>query len=305
MTETILRSFGQSTEPLLIVHGGAGHRSTPLTSDGTASAHAALEKILEAGYSVLSAGGSAVDAVVAAVRELEDAPDFNAGHGAALTASGTVELDASIMAGDGRSGAVTGVSTARNPISVARAVMDKTDHLLFATPTHEQLCKWDVETVDPEYFITEKRREELAAFQKQPDALLQHGTVGAVARDADGNLAAATSTGGIVNQEPGRVGDTPLVGAGTFADDGTVAVSCTGTGEVFMTEVAAHSVHDRVSLGGASPNEAAVAVLDRIAIRGGMGGMIVIPTSGTGLAAYNSGDMFYGSFDSTGTYTHV
>ncbi|WP_209370096.1 isoaspartyl peptidase/L-asparaginase family protein [Brevibacterium renqingii] len=305
MPETVLRSFGQGTEPLLIVHGGAGHRSTPLTEDGTASAHAALERVLAAGHAVLAEGGSAVDAVIAAVRELEDAPDFNAGHGAALTSSGTAELDASVMTGDGASGAVAGVRTVRNPVTAARAVMDQSEHVLFGAPTEAQLAEWGVETVDPDHFITEKRRRELAAFQNRPDPMDQHGTVGAVARDSSGHVAAATSTGGIVNQQPGRIGDTPLVGAGTFADDATVAVSCTGTGEVFITEVAAHSVHARVELSGAGADEATVQVLDRIAARNGMGGIIVIPAEGAGLAAYNSGDMFYGAATAAGSHTHV
>lgn len=183
--------------------------------------------------------------------------------------------------------------------------MDDSEHLLFAAPTDEQLSTWEIETAAPEYFITERRLQELAAFQEHPNPAFQHGTVGAVARDAQGNLAAATSTGGIVNQQPGRVGDTPLIGAGTFADNRTLAISCTGTGEVFMTEVAAHSVHARVAVGGSAPNEAVVAVLDRIAARNGMGGIIVVPSEGAGLAAYNSGDMFYGSSDSTGSHTHV
>lgn len=305
MPETVLRSFGQGTEPLLIVHGGAGHRSTPLTEDGAASAHAALEKVLAAGWAVLAEGGSAGDAVIAAVRELEDAPDFNAGHGAALTSAGAAELDASLMTGDGASGAVAGVTTVRNPITAARAVMDRSEHVLFAAPTGAQLVEWGVETVDPDYFVTDKRRSELAAFQDRPDPALQHGTVGAVARDSAGHVAAGTSTGGIVNQQPGRIGDTPLVGAGTFADDGTVAVSCTGTGEVFITEVAAHSVHARVALAGMDADEATVEVLDRIAAREGMGGIIVVPAEGAGLAAYNSGDMFYASASSAGSHTHV
>lgn len=305
MSETIVESFGAGAEPLLIIHGGAGHRSTPLTQADIDSAHTALRAVLTAGNSVLANGGCAVDAVVAAVRELEDAPNFNAGHGAALTSAGTVELDASIMDGEGNSGALTGVTTVKNPVSGARAVMDKSEHVLFAAPTHDQVAAWGVETAEQEYFITERRRAELASFREAPNPVFQHGTVGAVARDASGHVAAATSTGGIVNQEPGRVGDTPLVGAGTFANDHTVAVSCTGTGEVFITEVAAHSVHTRVELAGDDPATAAKHVLDRIAERSGMGGLIVVPATGSGVAAYNSGDMYYGSASSTGLHTHV
>lgn len=305
MSETVLHSFGRGTEPILVVHGGAGHRSEPLTEDETKSAHAALERVLQAGHAVLDAGGSAVDAVAAAVRELEDAPDFNAGHGAALTSRGTAELDASIMAGDGSSGAIAGVATVRNPITAARAVLEQSDHVLFADPSDEQLSQWGVERVDQDYFITSKRRQELERFTHHPDPALQHGTVGAVARDSSGHVAAATSTGGIVNQTPGRVGDTPLVGAGTFADDETLAVSCTGTGEVFITEVAAHSVHAHVQLGGTTAEQAASTVLHRIAVRRGMGGLIVVPADGPGFAAYNSGDMFYGAATADDRQTHV
>lgn len=305
MPDTVLQAVGRGAEPLLIVHGGAGHRSAPLTDDETKSAHRALEKVLDAGYAVLESGGSAVDAVIAAVCELEDAPDFNAGRGAALTSAGSVELDASVMTGDGSSGAVAGVRTVRNPVTAARAVMDDSQHVLFGSLSDSQLAEWGVDTVDPGYFVTEKRQKELEAFERRPDPSIQHGTVGAVARDASGHVAAATSTGGIVGQKPGRIGDTPLVGAGTFADDDTVAVSCTGTGEVFITEVAAHSVHARVALTGEAADEAARGVLDRIAARDGMGGMIVVPVDGSGVVAYNSGDMFYGSATSAGSHTHV
>lgn len=305
MSETIVESFGEGAEPLLIVHGGAGHRSTPLTQDDIDSAHAALKTVLMTGSIVLRNGGSAVDAVVAAVRELEDAPNFNAGHGAALTSAGTVELDASVMAGNGSSGAVTGVTTVRNPVTGARAVMDQSEHVLFGAPTDWQLADWGVDTIEQEYFITDKRRAELSSFQREPNPAFQHGTVGAVARDASGQVAAATSTGGIVNQQPGRIGDTPLVGAGTFADDRTVAVSCTGTGEMFITEVAAHSVHARIDFAGEDAAEATENVLDRIAERGGMGGIIVVPATGSGLAAYNSGDMYFGSASGASLHTHV
>lgn len=305
MSETIVESFGEGTEPLLIVHGGAGHRSTPLTQDDIDAAHSALNTVLMAGCAVLDDGGSALDAVVAAVRELEDAPNFNAGRGAALTSAGTAELDASVMAGNGDSGAVTGVTTVKNPVTAARTVMDRSEHVLFGTPTDRQVSDWGVETVEQEYFITDGRRAELDSFRRDPDPALQHGTVGAVARDAAGHVAAATSTGGIVNQQPGRIGDTPLVGAGTFADDRTVAVSCTGTGEVFITEVAAHSVHARIDFAGEAPAAATTEVLARIAERGGMGGIIVVPATGAGLAAYNSGDMYFGSASSAGLHTHV
>lgn len=264
-----------------------------------------LHAALEAGYAVLKNGGPADEAVAAAVCELEDAPSFNAGRGAALTDAGEVELDACVMNGDGRSGAVAGITRAKHPVRAALAVRDNTPHHLMSDPAPELLDQWGVERATADYFVTDARRQELKDFQVSQDGRVQHGTVGAVARDASGHVAAATSTGGIVGQMPGRIGDTPVVGAGTYASDGSVAVSCTGTGEVFLTEVAGHSVHTLVSVGGRTLPDSVRTVLDRVADRGGMGGIIAVPAEGAGYLAYNSGVMYYGVADATGMHTHV
>jgi beta-aspartyl-peptidase (threonine type) len=298
-------SVGGDTGPVILVHGGAGARAHELTATEEGSAHAALRRSIEAGRQVLLDGGRAVDAVCAAVQELEDAPDFNAAHGAALTAEGTAELDACVMDGSGRAGAVTGVDDIKNPIWAARAVMEHTPHVLLTSPSPELIAEWGLQRVDPAYFVTERRVRELAEYRSAPAPLLQHGTVGAVARDAEGRVAAATSTGGVVNQLVGRVGDSPLVGSGTFADDATVAVSCTGMGEAFITEVAAFRVHSLIELASLDQAAAAIATLDRVAARGGTGGMIVVPHTGRAVIAYNSGAMFFGHGTAAEVNTHV
>lgn len=286
--------------PLLVIHGGAGRRLHEMTPEQRAEADAALAAALDAGYARLAAGEPALEAVVAAVHVMEDAPCFNAGRGAALTLDGTVELDSAVMLGDGSCGAACGLTTARHPVDVARAVMEQTPHVLFSAPAAEQLGEWGVEQVPNSYFVTERRREALAEFKERaaagydgPDT--RHGTVGAVARDAAGNVAAATSTGGITGQQPGRVGDSPLCGAGTYANKRTVAVSCTGTGEKFIQESAAYQVHARMAFGGQSAAEAAGAVLAAVDARDGDGGVICVPAAGAGVIGLTDGaQMNYG-----------
>ncbi|MCQ9386893.1 isoaspartyl peptidase/L-asparaginase family protein [Brevibacterium moorei] len=298
-------SFGTDSGPLLIIHGGAGARRAPLSPEDAAAAEAGLTSALEAGQAVLAAGGSALDAVQAAVMELENAPHFNAGRGAALTLAGRAELDSAIMAGDGTAGAVTAVKSAKNPVTAARAVKERTPHVLITAPSEELLGEWGVETAPAEYFITEKRRTQLADFLAKRSAGQTHGTVGAVARDAAGHVAAATSTGGISGQMDGRIGDTPILGAGTYADDASVAVSCTGKGESFMRTVAAHSIATLVSLAGRPVAEAAAIALDGVAAADGDGGVIVVPATGAGVIAYNSGDMYYGAATADGLTVHL
>ena len=211
---------------LLAIHAGAGDRSKDGRAQKTAQAERDLRRALDAGYALLEQGAPAEDAVCAAIHVMEDAPEFNAGRGAALTSEGKVSMDACLMTGDGEVGAVTGVSTVKNPIDAARAVKEQTKHVLFADPTDAEIADWGVATESNEYFITEQRRQSLAEAQSGGDEWEKHGTIGAVARDAEGNIAAGTSTGGITNQMHGRVGDSPLPGCGTFANQSTVAVSC-------------------------------------------------------------------------------
>ena len=280
----------------LAVHGGAGDRVEPL--DGPDAYHAGLRAAVRAGERVLRAGGPAVDAVCAAVTALEDNELFNAGRGAALTAQGTVELDAAVMTGDGRAGAVAGCRDVRNPVSAARAVLERTPHVLMIAPETELLSAWGLERVPNSYFVTERRQRELERVRARAAGGTavegtRHGTVGAVARDAQGRLAAATSTGGVSDQLPGRVGDAPVIGAGTYASDDTLAVSCTGQGEYFLRGVVSYDISARMSYLGVDLEQA---VRDTVAAKldstGGSGGLITVGQDGSVVLAFNSNAMF-------------
>ncbi len=218
----------------LVIHAGAGGRIRELSTEEDRDFRAGLKAAYEAGDQLLSGGGSALDAVIAAVVSLEDCPLFNAGRGAALTLEGKAELDASVMTGDGQAGGVAGLTTIKNPVTLARTVMERTPHVLLAGNLEDLANEHGLDVVDPHYFVTEARREQLERILAKREAPLTHGTVGAVARDAQGRIAAATSTGGISKQFAGRVGDTPIIGAGTWADDKSCAYSGTGDGEAFL-----------------------------------------------------------------------
>ena len=239
---------------------------------------------------MLQSGGIALDAVVAAVRVLEDAPEFNAGRGAALTVAGTAELDAAVADGDGRRfGAVAVVRRTRNPIEAARLVLDMPAVLIAGEAGDAMAQEAGLATVDPEYFVTEAR---VAGLRRHLDEMT--GTVGAVALDERGHLAAATSTGGITGQAVGRVGDTPICGAGTWADDATCAVSGTGEGEAFMRVAFAHEVHVRVA-GGASIANACEAALREVVALGGSGGCIAVDREGNVALPFTTAAMYRGS----------
>ncbi|WEV53341.1 isoaspartyl peptidase/L-asparaginase [Bifidobacterium sp. ESL0704] len=287
---------------LLVIHGGAGNRGKHSTPERQAQVEKDLQRALDAGYAKLEAGASAEEAVVAAIHVMEDATEFNAGHGAALTSDGIAQMDACLMGGDGEVGAVAGVHTVKNPIDAARAVKEQTKHVLFADPQDKELADWGVETREPSYFITEQRKQSLIEAQTNGDEWEKHGTIGAVARDGQGHLAAATSTGGITNQMHGRVGDTPLPGCGTYANDETAAISGTGIGEAFMRTVASHQVSDRMKFAGQTPLESASATLDDIDAHRGDGGLIVLPAKGEGVIAYNSEMMNCGYKSPAGSY---
>lgn len=275
----------------LVIHGGAGGPRTDGAAEVLAHYHEGLRAAYAAGEQVLADSGAALDAVIAAVRELEDNPIFNAGRGAVLSADGCAELDASVMTGDGRAGGVTVSRSARHPVELARAVMERTPHLLLADPPPALLEEWGIEQVDPEWFVTQPRIEQLRQLQRR-NAHIPHGTVGAVARDAEGRLAAATSTGGMANKANGRVGDTPIIGAGTWARDGVVAVSCTGVGEAFMRGVVAHDVFARMAYGGLGLAAAAEAtVRTELAERNDMGALIAVDADGRIVVALNSHTM--------------
>ncbi len=264
-----------------------------------------MAEALKAGWRVLSAGGPALDAVQATVVVLEDSPHFNAGFGAALTEDGRHELDAAIMDGSTlAAGAVAGVRRIRNPIRAARAVLDAARTVLLVGQAADDFAaKAGLAMVQPDYFTTQRRLDALASLkQRAADGTSakaseaeKHGTVGAVARDTNGHLAAATSTGGFNNKPSGRVGDTPIIGAGTYAKDGICAVSCTGLGEVFIRRVAAYDLAARVSYGGQSLDEASrELVFGTLASHGIGAGMIVLGASGEPLAPYNTLGMYRG-----------
>ena len=281
--------------PAIAVHGGAGDRDAAdpaAADDPDAPRLEGVRRACEAGWAVLRAGGSALDAVEAAVRLLEDDPTFNAGTGATLTAAGEVELDASIMDGETlRCGAVAVVKDVRNPVSLARAVMERSDHVLLAGPGASAFAREvGVPAWENARLVTPRQRARWEAARRGADGS-RTGTVGAVARDARGHLAAATSTGGMSMKLPGRVGDTPIVGCGTYADDALAAVSCTGHGERIIQLTLARHAADLVGRG-ASPTEAAreaAALLGRRV--GGLGGLIVVGPRGEVGFAHNTAAM--------------
>jgi beta-aspartyl-peptidase (threonine type) len=276
-------------EPAIVVHGGAGRVPTDQARiermrEGAAAA-------IEAGHAVLAGGGSALDAVEAAVMVLEDDPVFNAGRGAALTSDGGVELDASVMEGTGRAiGAVACVTGVRNPVRAALAVLHDDHVLLVGTAARAFAAEHGVELCDDRWLITDGQREVLASGERGWAA----GTVGAVARDREGRLAAATSTGGTMGQRRGRVGDSPLIGAGTWADDATVAVSCTGDGESIIRVAMAHEVDALVRFRGLPLAEACTQALAELGRYDGHGGLIAVSASGDVAAQFTSPGMTRG-----------
>lgn len=291
-TTTTLREGSSSAPFALALHGGAGGLIQELSSEETTAFENGLATAYRAGEAVLAAGGHAVDAVSAAVVELENDPLFNAGRGAALTAAGGVELDASIMDGNGYAGAIAASTHARNPVLVARAVMERSPHLFLVAPGRELLARWGLESAEQDYFITEHRRHQLARVQASTYAP-RHGTVGAVARDAEGRVAAATSTGGMVNQSEGRIGDTPIIGAGNYARNGLGAVSCTGEGEAFIRGVIAYDILARMRYAGTGLADAVTATIyDELTTRGSSGGLVSVDGTGRVVVAHNSPRMF-------------
>ncbi len=300
-----LWSPARGDEPSLAVHGGAGARPSRLSDEEKVEYHRALARSLAAGREVLDGGGPALDAVCASVVVLEESPLFNAGHGAALNADGLAELDAAVMTGQGLAGAVIGSTITRNPVLAARAVMERTEHVALVDPSDALLRQWGLQVVARDHFVTEHRLAQVRALREKTLVGPRHGTVGAVARDRSGTLAAATSTGGIANQLPGRVGDAPVIGAGTWADSSTVAISCTGHGEHFMRQVVAHQVHSHMAIGAADLRSAVVSTMDELGRRGGSGGLIAIDSLGNALLVYNSEGMFSGFLENGEIRTHV
>jgi L-asparaginase / beta-aspartyl-peptidase len=293
----------------IAVHGGAGALSpADLTPDNERAYRNGLERALRAGFDVLAKDGASLDAVVAAVQVLEDDPLFNAGRGAVLNAGGTAELDASLMDGrDLRAGAVTGLRHVRSPIALARRVMDRSPHVMLAGPGAEEFAlEQGMTPVPNSHFVTERRLRELerhlqGAAASGDESLM--GTVGAVALDEGGNLAAATSTGGMTGKRWGRVGDSPVIGSGTYAANDCCAVSATGHGEFFIRTVVAHEIASLMRYRGLGVVEAADdVVMHQLVNLGGSGGVIAVGHDGRIAMPFNSAGMLRGAMDSRGLF---
>ncbi len=304
-----VRQAGSSQTWVLVIHGGAGGTvGQKMAEEVQLQYTTKMTEVLKAGAAVLSGGGTSMDAVETCIRMMEDSPLFNAGKGAVFTEEGKNEMDASIMDGKTlKAGAVAGVTTIKNPISAARAVMEKSKHVMLIDGGAEKFAKdQGLEIVDPSYFYTKQRWDE---FQKvhqlelnhKPDSAKGHGTVGAVALDSHGDLAAGTSTGGMTNKMKGRIGDSPVIGAGTYANNNTCAVSCTGHGEYFIRNVVAYDVSARMEYKGQSLQEAAGEVINKkLKSQGAEGGLIAVDRNGNIAMPFNTAMMFRGSISPDG-----
>lgn len=309
-TVTGCQAPAERKEWALAIHGGAGVISKNRSESEKLAYQQALGHALAEGRRILSGGGTSLDAVETVVRVLEDDPNFNAGRGAVFTNEERCELDASIMNGaDLQCGAVSAVTTVKNPISLARRVMEQSRHVFFVAAGAEAFADAQgVERVPNRYFQTDRRRDALRAARRKEAAgsaelpkSWRYGTVGAVALDQKGNLAAATSTGGLTNKKFGRVGDSPIIGAGTYANNASCGVSCTGTGELFIRHGVARDVSARMLYGGVSAQAAADTIIHDV-LSPGDGGLIAVDRMGTIVFSYNSEGMFRAAADAKGRF---
>lgn len=287
----------------LVVHGGCGELRLSPEEEGIG--RAGIGAALDAGAAVLAGGGTSLDAVEAAARVLEDDPAFNAGRGSVLAHDGHIELDAAIMDGRTRAaGAVAGLTTIRSPIGAARAVMEHSPHVLLSFGGAEEFAReHGLETVDPSWFEIPERRAQLARVLASGggfDADVKYGTIGAVAVDAAGHVAAATSTGGLTAKRFGRIGDSPLIGAGTYADDRSAAISATGSGEFFIRAAAGHEVGARMRMLGETLQQAIDAVLSDVKALGGTGGLIGVSPTGEAAWGFTTRGMYRGRVSAAG-----
>ncbi len=302
---TVTVGLGQQNY-VLVIHGGAGNMSREgMTKEDEPAYHAKMAEALAAGEAILKEGGSSLDAVIATVKVMEDSPMFNAGKGAVFNYDGQNELDASIMDGKTlKAGAVSGITTIRNPITAARAVMDHSAHVLLTGKGAEQFSyEQGLDIVDPSYFFDQRRWDQYRNYLRRNQPELRGdangnwkmGTVGAVALDMDGNLAAATSTGGMTGKRYGRIGDSPIIGAGTYANNETCAVSATGHGEHFMRNVVAYDIAARMDYLGSSLQESAeYIVMEKLKEIGADGGVIAVDKDGNISMPFNTSGMFRG-----------
>src|SRR5437868_5154599 len=289
----------------LVIHGGAGSmRPRKLGADAEQCARDGLEAALKVGSAMLARRESAIDAVEAAVRVLEEDVCFNAGRGSVLTATGCIELDAAIMDGrERRAGAVSGLRTTRAPVSLARELLERGPHVFLSGHDADDFARdHGFEQVDNNWFEVPERRRQLHELLTGGgfDDEVKYGTVGSVAVDVDGHVAVATSTGGLTAKRWGRVGDSPLIGAGTYAEDRSAAVSATGSGEFFIRAVAAHQLAERVRLGGQALQQALDVVLADIQSLGGKGGLIAVAPDGEAAWGCSTPAMYRGMVDASG-----
>lgn len=291
----------------LVIHGGAGSMERGnLSTEAEAAAREGLGNALDAGTAVLAKGGCAMDAVSAAIMVLEDDPTFNAGRGAVFTYKGVNELDAAIMDGKTRgAGAVTGARYTKNPILLARAVMEQSPHVFLSREGADEFSReQELEQVNPDYFATSERWRQLEELKAKKlgwyDIDLKYGTVGAVAVDSEGNVAAGTSTGGLTGKRWGRIGDSPMTGAGNYADNRACGVSATGAGEFFIRLGVAHEICARMRLAGEDAKAAADHVIGELGALGGTGGVIVTAPDGTASWSFNTPGMYRGRATSAG-----
>lgn len=310
VTFTLLH--GNMNNISIAIHGGAGTiLKSAMSAEKEKAYTLALQQALDHGYTILESGGEALDAVEAAVASMEDCPLFNAGRGSVYTAAGTHEMDASIMEGQGRmAGAVSAIAGVKNPVKLARLVMEKSGHVFLTGLGAAEFAKgMHCEMKPPSYFHDDFRYQQWLDLRGTDDVQLDHvvkkeqkfGTVGAVALDVHGNLAAATSTGGMTNKKFGRVGDSPMIGAGTYANNNTCAVSCTGSGEYFIRGVVAYDVSCLMEYGGLALGEACARVIqDRLKTLGGDGGLIAADTNGNLALEFNTEGMYRGSRNNHG-----
>lgn len=298
----------------LAIHGGAGTiPKNSLTHEKEQAYLSGLAAALKAGEAILKSGGSSLDAVTAAVQSLEDFPLFNAGCGAVFTHEGKHELDASIMRGDNlMAGAVAGVQGVRNPVLLARTIMEKSEHVLLSGEGAATFAKLQgMKFEDEKYFHNDLRYEQWQMALKEDAVILDHtitnekkfGTVGAVALDQHGNLAAATSTGGMTNKKFNRIGDTPVIGSGTYANNTTCAISCTGHGEYFIRAVVAYDISCLMEYAGMTLQQACEKVVnDKLVKIGGEGGLVAVDAHGNICLPFNSEGMYRGCLDANGTF---
>ncbi|MFN2423759.1 MAG: isoaspartyl peptidase/L-asparaginase family protein [Cryomorphaceae bacterium] len=296
---------GQNAVPAIVIHGGAGTIERGMMTDSAeAEIRAALQAALDVGYTTMENGGSALEAVAAAIGVLEDAPQFNAGRGAVMTSEGRHELDASVMDGSNlNAGAVAGVTTVKNPLRAAIAVMEKSPHVLLSGAGAETFAREQgLEQVENDYFTVPRIRKRYDAMNKDQGQLTpaekevsKFGTVGAVAVDSNGNIAAGTSTGGMMNKRFGRIGDSPLIGAGTYADNATCGVSCTGHGEYFIRIGVAKDVADQMEYGGKTLEQATRHTIhSKLTDMKGGGGLIALDADGNISMEFNTSGMYRG-----------